>query len=161
MRAESLQLCPTLCDPMDCSLPGSSVCGILQARILEWVVMPSFRILPIQGLNPGLLDCRQILYRWATGEAQRTRGSTQIVGASKNNSQLPKSPYPCDDWENCPHCYKKLPTQKGNDYRTPLTQQWFTHKGGLHYALLPSNSVLNSRLRRAFDLQNVKSYPGS
>ena len=29
------QLCPTLCDSMDCSLPGSSVCGILQARILE------------------------------------------------------------------------------------------------------------------------------
>ena len=31
------QLCPTLCDPMGCSLPGSSVHGILQARILEWV----------------------------------------------------------------------------------------------------------------------------
>jgi len=30
------QLCPTLCDPMNCSLPGSSVCGILQIRILEW-----------------------------------------------------------------------------------------------------------------------------
>ena len=39
------QLCPTLCDPMDCSLPGSSVCGILQARILEWVAIPSFKIL--------------------------------------------------------------------------------------------------------------------
>ena len=36
-----LQLYPTLCDPMDCSLPGSSVHGILQARILEWVAMPS------------------------------------------------------------------------------------------------------------------------
>ena len=33
------QLCPTLCDPMDCSLPGSSVHGILQVRILEWVVI--------------------------------------------------------------------------------------------------------------------------
>ena len=31
--------CPTLCDPMDCSLPGSSVHGILQARILEWVAI--------------------------------------------------------------------------------------------------------------------------
>ena len=30
------QLCTTLCDPMDCSLPGSSVHGILQARVLEW-----------------------------------------------------------------------------------------------------------------------------
>ena len=34
-----VQLCPTLCDPMDCSLPGSSVHGILQARILEWVAI--------------------------------------------------------------------------------------------------------------------------
>ena len=35
-----LQSCPTLCDPMDCSLPGYSVHGILQARILEWVIIP-------------------------------------------------------------------------------------------------------------------------
>ena len=33
------QLCPTLCDPMDYSLPGSSICGILQARILDWVAI--------------------------------------------------------------------------------------------------------------------------
>ena len=36
MRA---QLCPTLCDPMDCSPPGSSVRGIFQARVLEWVAI--------------------------------------------------------------------------------------------------------------------------
>ena len=40
MRAQS---CPTLCNPMDCSPPGSSVHGILQARTLEWVAMPSSR----------------------------------------------------------------------------------------------------------------------
>ena len=40
---KSLQLCLTLCDSMDCSLPGSSVHGILQAKILEWVPMPSYR----------------------------------------------------------------------------------------------------------------------
>ena len=34
------QSCLTLCDPMDCSLPGSSVHGILQARVLEWVAIP-------------------------------------------------------------------------------------------------------------------------
>ena len=37
--AKSLQLCLTLCDPMDCSVPGSSVHGILQARILEGVAI--------------------------------------------------------------------------------------------------------------------------
>ena len=41
--AESLQSCPTLHDPMNHSLPGSSVRGILQARILEWVATPSSR----------------------------------------------------------------------------------------------------------------------
>ena len=43
MRVPSLQLCPILCDPMDCSQPGFSVHGILQARILKWVAMPSSR----------------------------------------------------------------------------------------------------------------------
>ena len=43
MFAKSLQSCPTLCDPMDYSLPGSSVHGILQARILEWVAISSCR----------------------------------------------------------------------------------------------------------------------
>ena len=37
--AKSLQSCPTLCDPMDCSLPGFSIHGILQARTLEWVAI--------------------------------------------------------------------------------------------------------------------------
>ena len=43
MHAKSLQSCLTLCDLMDYSLPGSSVHGILQARILKWVAMPSSR----------------------------------------------------------------------------------------------------------------------
>ena len=127
---EVTQLCPTLCDPMDCSPPDSSVHGVLQARILQWLAIPLSRgsaqpndqswvshtagkfftvratknvflaqlcltpcnpvdcnptrllcpwdspgkntevvchfllqeILPTQGLNPGLLHCRQILY---------------------------------------------------------------------------------------------------
>ena len=37
--AKSLQSCPTLCDPMDCSLPGSSIHGIFQARVLRWVAI--------------------------------------------------------------------------------------------------------------------------
>ena len=41
--AQSLQPCPTLCDPKDRTPPGSSVHGIFQARILEWVAMPSSR----------------------------------------------------------------------------------------------------------------------
>ena len=54
------------CDPMNYSLPGSSVHGILQARILEWGCHFLFQgIFPTQGLNPDLLHCRQILYCWS------------------------------------------------------------------------------------------------
>ena len=61
MRAKSLQSCPTLCDPMNCSLPSSSVHGILQARILEWVAMPSSRgVVPTQELNLHVLYCMSL-----------------------------------------------------------------------------------------------------
>ena len=43
---------PTLCDPVDCSPPGSSVHGILQARILEWVAMPSSKGSSRPGIKP-------------------------------------------------------------------------------------------------------------
>ena len=56
------QSCPTLCDPMDCSPPSSSVHAGLQARILEWLPCPPPGIFPTEGSNPGLLHCRQILY---------------------------------------------------------------------------------------------------
>ena len=66
MCAKSLQLCPTLCDPMYYSPPGSSVHGILQARKLEWAAVP-----PSRGSSPpsdrtcvSYISCigRQVLY---------------------------------------------------------------------------------------------------
>ena len=58
-----VQLCSSLCNPMDYSPSGSSVHGILQARILEWIAIPFSRVIfPSQGSNLGLLHCRQILY---------------------------------------------------------------------------------------------------
>ena len=47
------QSCPTLCDPMDYSLPGSFVHGILQARLHEWVAVPFSRGFPSTGIEPG------------------------------------------------------------------------------------------------------------
>ena len=93
-ESEVTQLCPTLHDPMDCSLPGSSIHWIFQARVLEWVAIAfsasdvkscptlcnkeqAWRtgkntgvdshshlqgIFPTQGLNLGLLHCKEILY---------------------------------------------------------------------------------------------------
>ena len=56
------QSCPTLCNPMDHSPPGSSVLGISQARILAWIAISfsrEFVHFPTQGSNPGLLHCRR------------------------------------------------------------------------------------------------------
>ena len=64
VHAPSLQSCSTHCDPVDCSPPGSSIPGIHQTRILEWVAM-SFLT---QGSNLGLLHCRRILCHWAIRE---------------------------------------------------------------------------------------------
>ena len=68
--AKLIQSCQTLCNPMDCSPPGSSVYGILQAGILEWVAISSSR------RSPWLRDQTCISYiagrfftRWATWEA--------------------------------------------------------------------------------------------
>ena len=62
----------TLCSTVDCSPPGSSVHGILQARILEWVAMPSQGIFLTQGLNLCLL---QLLHWWADSLPLSHQGS--------------------------------------------------------------------------------------
>ena len=64
LGVKSRHSCPILCSPMDCSLPSSSVHGILQARILEWVAMPSSRGFSLnQGLNPHL----SLFLNWQAG----------------------------------------------------------------------------------------------
>ena len=62
--------CPTLCDPMDCT-----VHGILQARILEWVVAPFSRGSSQQGSNPGLPHCRHSLPAEPQGKPHLLRHS--------------------------------------------------------------------------------------
>ena len=61
MRANLLQLCSTFCNPVDCSPPGSTVHGILRARILEWVAMPSSK----GSSRPR--DWTHIYLHWQTG----------------------------------------------------------------------------------------------
>ena len=64
------KLCPTLCDPMDCSPPGPSVHGISQTRILEWVAISFSRASsrPRDGTRVSCIG-RQILYSWVSREA--------------------------------------------------------------------------------------------
>ena len=51
MKVLVVQLCPTLCDPMDRSLPGSSIHGTFQVRVLEWGAIASFFCAPIHKLS--------------------------------------------------------------------------------------------------------------
>ena len=81
------QSCPTLCLPMDCSPPGSSVRGIFQAQILEWVALYSPRA-SSQPRDQTVISCisctgRQVLYHYATWDAPGIYSSTymnQIIG---------------------------------------------------------------------------------
>ena len=61
IHSEIAQSCPTLCDLMDCRLPGSSVHGFPRQEYWSELPVPSSGDLPNQGLNPGLPHCRQTL----------------------------------------------------------------------------------------------------
>ena len=78
VRSKSLQSFPTLRDPVDCSLTGSSVHGVLQARIVEWTAMPSSKgIFPIEGLNLRLyVSC---IDRWVTDKNWDTVGKAALL----------------------------------------------------------------------------------
>ena len=73
------QLCLTLCDPVDCSPPGSSVPGILQARILEWVAIPFSRgsSRPRDRTHVFCIG-RQIPFVWATRKPLKCPGRSSI-----------------------------------------------------------------------------------
>ena len=66
MCAKSLQLCPMFSNPMGCSLPGFSVHGILQARMLEWVSIPFSRNLPNPRNEPASLKSPALAGRFFT-----------------------------------------------------------------------------------------------
>ena len=66
MWAKSIQLCPTLCDPIDGSPAGPSVHGTLQARILEWVAVPSSKDIPDPGIEPESLMSPALAGRFFT-----------------------------------------------------------------------------------------------
>ena len=123
------QLCPTLCDPMDCSLPGSSVHRILQARILEWVAMSFFQgIFPDQGSNLGLLYYMQILYHLGFSGGSKGRVCLQSR-RPEFNPWVGKIPWR-RKWQPIPVClpgklHGRLQS-KGSQSQTRLSDLTFT-----------------------------------
>ena len=122
------QSCLTLCSPMDCSLPGSSVHGILQARILEWVAISFFR----DQTQVSCID-RQILYhlkhqrRLQKIEGKRRRRQQWIRcldsitdSMNMNRSKLWEVVRYREDWCAVAHGVRKSWTWLGNWKTTTL-----------------------------------------
>ena len=91
VKSEFTQLCLTLCDPMDCSLPGSSISGIFQARILKLVAISSSRG-SSRARDRNCVSCigRGILYHWAFREALRMSITQPIITRPWLHSLAPK-----------------------------------------------------------------------
>ena len=112
-----IQPCPTLCNPMDCSQPGSSVLGFSQARILEWVAMPSSR----GSSRPR--DWTQV--SWIVGEFFTTEppGKPPVIflPLTRSISSLKHSTGTIYSYTNTTH--DQAPVTY-SDYRHPLLTGW-------------------------------------
>ena len=102
------QSCPTLCDPMDCSPPGSSVHGISQARILKWIAIFLLQgIFLTQRWNPRLLclvQCRWILYPLSQGSPHYSRALIIYTGERPRSFTLW---FAINQGTNCSYSYGK------------------------------------------------------
>ena len=81
-ESEAAQSCPTLSDPMNCSLPGSSVHGIFQARVLEWVAITFSGTAIYQRLK------KKVIYMWIFTVNLSELVSWQITMNSKNGFHI-------------------------------------------------------------------------
>ena len=140
------------CDPMGYSLPSSSISGISQARILEWVVISFIQgTFLTQEFNLDLLHCRQILYLWATKEAL-------IGGGWGRNSEMEShDPSPAQtsegQWDGRPESIFTTVSQVllgGRGYVSWVSERWGSSwTGGRTKAPFPlwiHNSTHLSRL---------------
>ena len=103
------------CNPLDCSLPGSSALGILQARMQEWVTISSSRIFLTQGSNLHLLHCRWILH-WLSHQGSpplaisgRRKQEQHNCSTSDPSSTSTPSPIQCKGESSCILVGVKIP----------------------------------------------------
>ena len=96
--SEVAQLCPTLCDPMDCSLPGSFIHGIFQTRVLEWVVDKEYACkagdlnsIPGLGRSPGGGHGNPLQYSFPENPMDRGAWQAAVHGAAKSRTWLSDS----------------------------------------------------------------------
>ena len=157
--AKLLQSCPTLCDPMDYSLPGFSVRGILQAKTLKWVAMPSSR------------GSSQSMYKtWISSVSSIQLGSVQLSHVQlfatpwtvASQASCP-SPSPRAYSNSCPSCWWCHPTILSSVFpfssclqSLPVSgsfpMSWFFTSGGQSIGASTSALVLSMNIQGWFPL---------
>ena len=134
------QSCPALCNPIDCSPPGSSVHRIFQSRILEWVVMASSRgsSRPRDRTHVSCISCisRWVLYHWATQEAQDWHVPMTVL--TMDNKQGPGIP------DHLTYLLRNLYAGQEATVRTRHgTMDWFKIVKGIHQGCMLSPCLIN------------------
>ena len=129
MHAKSLQSCPTLCDPKDHSPPSSSVHGILQTRILEWVAVPFSR----ESFPPKDWTCLCLLH-WKDSLPLVLPGKL-FLSADKLNRQ--------GSWPQGAYIL----------HESPLTKEQMNER------IFCFSAILNSALHRSFHLYLLLNFP--
>ena len=127
-----------LCDPMNCSLPGSSVHGILQARILESVAMPSSKgsSQPKDQNSISLVSCigKQILGHWATWETRNVMFQFQFSCSALSDSLWP---------HGLQHTRPRCPSPTPGTYSTSCPESKWCHPT-ISLSVVPFSSYLHS-----------------
>ena len=119
MKNASLPSCLTLSDPVDCSPPGFSVRGILQARMLEWVAMPSSREYS-RPRDRTHISCvswsgRWVLYHWATREVPGSMFLTPVGWLAAVEGERQESAFKeRKAWRNTKKCWLEEKKKKRN-----------------------------------------------
>ena len=133
-ESEVAQSCPTLCDPMDYSLPGSSLHGIFQARVLEWVAI-SFSRGSSQSKDRTRVSCipGRCFNLWATRSNRQIWLRSAKLSRAKANRVLPR--------ECTGHSKHPLPTTQEKTLHMDITR-WSTLKSCWLYSLQPKMEKL-------------------
>ena len=139
----SPSVCPTLCDPTDCSLPGSSVHGISQARVLEWAAI-SFSRGSSQPRNQTWVSCTagRFLTNWATRESHHTHSVTQLYFNDKTFSS-PDSPFPDSVIVTSEACCAQPPSATQGSL-PPLSWAWTCRSLSHSTEIVEAESVLDT-----------------
>ena len=149
------QLCPTLCDPMDCSPPGSSVHGILEARILEWVAI-SFSRGSSWPRDWTLVSC--IAGGFFTVWITRDTLTEWLKSPEKAKVKLPSHWKPWSDPAECCFCFTVLPQPCYEASPGSGEGELTLHLDGVNSAGRGKGEIVDDRLHRPSSAESLQDH---